>query len=289
MAKSKVRIKPKRPTKPSLRAIVPAKDEERLYRSMSAVLSSFWWRLQPIYKAKFAMAMGPVQKRMPEPIRVQLTHDIEDPLIRRFVLDIVGMFDASARRARVKIGQKDADQWEIRSQSVYEQIKQHEIKLAASTINDMQAATADEAERIVEQMRTELLAGQKAGETLAAKTERLAKFFAETARYKARRIAVTESARAHNYGYLAGTADMDVVTGYEWILSDDACDECKRIGMVDGRPRLVKKGSPFATGQSKDEYYATVQCPPLHPGCRCAVAGVLDIEQPEKWDDTVSG
>lgn len=289
MAKSKVKIKPKRPTKSSLRAIVPAKDEERIYRSMYAVLSSFWWRLQPIYKSKFSMAMGPIQKRMPEPIRVQITHDVEDPLIRRFVIDIVGMFDASARRARIKIGQKEADQWEIRNQSVYDQIKNHEIKLAASTINDMQAATADEAERILDQMRTELLAGQKAGETLASKTERLSKFFAETARHKARRIAVTESARAHNYGYLAGTADMEVVTGYEWILSDDACDECKRIGMVDGRPRLVKKGSPFATGQSKDAYYATVQCPPLHPGCRCAVAGVLDVDQPEKWDDTVSG
>ncbi len=289
MAKSKVKIKPKRPTKSSLRAIVPAKDEERIFRSMYAILSSFWWRLQPIYKSKFSMAMGPIQKRMPEPIRVQITHDVEDPLIRRFVIDIVGMFDASARRARIKIGQKEADQWEIRNQSVYDQIKNHEIKLAASTINDMQAATADEAERILDQMRTELLAGQKAGETLASKTERLSKFFAETARHKARRIAVTESARAHNYGYLAGTADMEVVTGYEWILSDDACDECKRIGMVDGRPRLVKKGSPFATGQSKDEYYATVQCPPLHPGCRCAVAGVLDVDQPEKWDDTVSG
>jgi hypothetical protein len=46
------------------------------------------------------------------------------------------------------------------------------------------------------------------------------------------------------------------------------------------------KGQPFATGQSKDDYYATIQAPPLHPGCRCTVVGVLDIEVPKQWDQT---
>ena len=288
MAKVRTNTSSKKPQpKVALQPKVTAKDEERVYRSFYAILSSFWWRLEPIYRAKFRQAAGPVMKRMNDPIRVQITHDMADPLVKRFVVDIIGMFDKAARQARISLGQRDAASWDIRNVSIYDQIKQHEIKLAESTISDIQAATADEAQRLIEQMQVELLAGQKAGETLADKTDRLAKFFAESARWKARRIAVTESNRAHNAGFLAGTEDMEVVVGYEWLLSDDACEECKRIGLVNGRPRRVKKGQPFATGQSKEAYYATIQTPPLHPNCRCTLVGVLDVEAPDKWDETV--
>ena len=290
MAKVRTNTSSKKPQpKVALQPKVTAKDEERVYRSFYAILSSFWWRLEPIYRAKFRQAAGPVMKRMNDPIRVQITHDMADPLVKRFVVDIIGMFDKAARQARISLGQRDAASWDIRNVSIYDQIKQHEIKLAESTISDIQAATADEAQRLIEQMQVELLAGQKAGETLADKTDRLAKFFAESARWKARRIAVTESNRAHNAGFLAGTEDMEVVVGYEWLLSDDACEECKRIGLVNGRPRRVKKGQPFATGQSKEAYYATIQTPPLHPNCRCTLVGVLDVEAPDKWDETVAG
>ena len=290
MAKARTLTSSKtRQPKVALQPKLTAKDEERVYRSFYAILSSFWWRLEPIYRAKFKQAAGPVLKRMGDPIRVQITHDMADPLVKRFVVDIIGMFDRAARQARLSLGQRDAGSWDVRNVSIYDQIKQHEIKLAESTINDLQAATADEAQRLLEEMQKELLEGQKAGETLANKTDRLAKFFAETARWKARRIADTESNRAHNYGFLAGTQDMEVVVGYEWLLSDDACEECKRIGLINGKPRKVKKGQPFATGQSKEDYYATIQCAPLHPSCRCTVVAVLDDEAPEKWDETIAG
>jgi hypothetical protein len=268
---------------------VSAAAEEKVFRAMSAILSQLWWRLEPIYRMKFKVAAGAfTTKQMPGP-GVHITHDVADPLVRRFVFAIEGLFDASARRARLSFGQKDIKDWEIRDKAVYEQIKRHEIKLAQSTIDDLQAATVQEAQKLITEMQQELLEGQQAGETLKDKTDRLAKFFGEAARNKARLIAITESARGQNYGFLAGTADMDVVTGYRWVLSADACERCHEVGTVNGRPRMVKKGQPFATGQSKDEYYATSMCAPLHPGCRCTVAALTDWEQPDKWDATVDG
>lgn len=275
---------------PSLKSDpVSVKAEERAFQAMAALLASVWWRLEPIYRIKLQTASGYTQKQMSGPMQVHITHDVADPLLRQFVVSILGIFDASARRARVRLGQQDIADWDIRNVSVYDQIKNHEIRLATSTIEDMQAATAEEAQRLVKEMQQDLLEGQKAGDTLKDKTDRLAKYFGEMARWKARRIAITESARGQNYGFLAGTADMDTVAGYRWMLSADACDRCQAVGTVNGRPRLVKKGQPFGTGQSDEPYYATVQCPPLHPGCRCSVSAVIDLEAPNKWDDTVNG
>ena len=267
---------------------VKVKDEERIFQSVSKLLAAVWWRLEPIYRIKFETASGYDRKQMSNPMRVHITHDIADPLLKQFVVNILGIFDASARKARVRLGQQDVADWDIRNVSVYDQIKRHEIRLAMSTIDDIQASTADEAQRLIKQMQQDLLEGQKAGDTLKDKTDRLAKYFGEMSRWKARRIAITESSRGQNYGFLAGTEDMDTVAGYRWMLSSDACEQCHRVGTINGRPRLVKKGQPFATGQASEDYYATIQCPPLHPGCRCSVSAVIDDEQPTNWDDTIA-
>lgn len=253
--------------------------------------SALWSDLEPIYTAKFrAELIRLVRKSANDPIKVKITNDdlIDDPLANKFVVEFMALFDKSARKARLSFGQKTADTWDIQSQAVYKQIREHAIKLVQSTIADIQAETEAEANRIIDEFRTELLEGQKRGETLKSKVNRLARYFGEQARWKARRIAITEASRGVNYGYLAATADLDVVVGYEWLLSDDACDWCKSVGMVNGKPRKVKKGQPFATGQSNDDYYSTIYAAPLHPSCRCTLVGVLDTDQPKDWDHTVS-
>lgn len=163
--------------------------------------AQLWARLEPVYRAKFRQAMDQVaqvsQKAARDPVRVKISNDdmIDDPLTSKFIVEILGLFDASAKKARMSFGQRNADQWEVRSEPVYKQLRQHAIKLVQSTIDDMLATTEAEANQIVEQMRTDLLEGQQAGETLKSKTDRLARHFGSESRWKARRIAVTESAR----------------------------------------------------------------------------------------------
>jgi len=248
-----------------------------------------WKRFEPRYRAQIEAEMSQLQAKARDPVIVNVSNDdlIDEPLVKKFILEIIAQFDASARKALVQFGQVNADQWEVRNQAVYDQIRQHAIKLAQSTIQEMQVSTEEEVKRVLEEIRQEMLLGQTGGETLREKVDRIAKYFGEESRWRARRIAITESARGLNYGYLAGTAESEVVVGYEWLLSDDACDRCMAIGTVDGQPRRVKKGQPFAVGQSTDEYYATILAPPLHPNCRCTLVGVLDIDQPAEWDSTV--
>ena len=79
---------------------------------------------------------------------------------------------------------------------------------------------------------------------------------------RAEMIARTETAVADVQGNLIGWKESGVVAGKEWLLSDDACDDCTAY---DG----VKVGidEEFAEGD-----------PPLHPRCRCDVLPVLSEE-----------
>lgn len=248
-----------------------------------------WARVEPLYRAKLNAEMTQLQTKARNPIVVNVSNDdlIDDPLVKKFILEIISQFDASAKKAVLQFGQRNADDWEIRNQAVYDQIRKHAIKLAQSTIQEMLITTDEELARVLEEIREEMLAGQLGGETLKEKVDRIAKYFGEESRWRARRIGITESARGLNYGYLAGTAEEEVISGYEWLLSDDACERCMAIGTIDGKPRQVKKGQPFAVGQSTDDYYATIMAPPLHPNCRCTLVGVLVDDQPAEWDSTV--
>lgn len=277
------------PPKPG-RSVISANMENRLYQAVRKLHDEAWDELKLVIMARIAQAMGEVTMKASRfGMSVTDTNDHLDPKIKRFVVAIDGEVEAAGLKARVKIRQKDAGDWDIRNTAIYDQIRSHVIKLAESTLADINASTLEETQRQVEAIREEVLAGQQSGENMRDRIKRIEKFFSEESRWKARRIATTEASRAANWGYLAATADADWIVGYEWLLSADACLQCKAVGLVGGRARRVKKGSPFATGQSRDAFYATIQAPPLHPGCRCTLTGIIEDDAPREWDEAVAG
>lgn len=278
-----------RPPKPR-QATITASMENRLYQAVRALHDEVWDELKLVVEARIAQAMGSVTMKAGK-FGVTV-HDLTahlDPKVKRFVVAIDGEIEAGGLKARVGLRQKDAGEWDIRSTAIYDQIRTHVIKLAESTLADIKASTLEETQRAITEIQGEVLAGQQAGENLRDRVKRIEKFFGEESRWKARRIAVTEASRAANWGYLAATADADWIVGYEWLLSADACPQCKAVGRQGDRARRVKKGSPFATGQSKDPFYATIQAPPLHPGCRCTLTGIIEDDAPREWDEAVAG
>lgn len=283
-----MRPKPQ-PPKPRA-AVVSGSMENRLYQAVRALHDNAWDDIKLVIEARIAQAMGEMTMKAGRYTVTEndLTAHL-DPKVKRFVVAIDGEIEASGLRARVGLRQKDAGEWDIRNTSIYDQIRRHVIKLAESTLADINASTLEETQRVVTEMRNEVLAGQQAGENMRDRVKRIERFFGEQSRRKARRIATTEAVRAANWGYLAATADADWIVGYQWLLSEDACPQCKAVGLVNGRPRRVKKGSPFATGQSKDDFYATILAPPLHPGCRCTLTGIIEDDAPREWDEAVAG
>lgn len=282
-----MRLKP-RPPKPR-EAVIPASMENRLYQAVRALHDAAWDELKLIVEARIAQAMGSMTLKASKfgVSETDLTAHL-DPKVKRFIVAIDGEIEAGGLKARVGLRQKDAGEWDIRSTAIYDQIRQHVIKLAESTLADIKASTLEETQRMVTEIQGEVLAGQQAGENMRDRVKRIERFFGEESRWKARRIATTEASRAANWGYLAATADADWIVGYEWLLSDDACPQCKAVGLAGKRARRVKKGSPFATGQSKDPFYATIQAPPLHPGCRCTLTGIIEDDAPREWDEAVA-
>jgi SPP1 gp7 family putative phage head morphogenesis protein len=76
-------------------------------------------------------------------------------------------------------------------------------------------------------------------------------------------IARTESAFADVAGNLAAWDASGLVSGKQWIVSADACDECQPL---DGVVVALDEDFPDGGGDG----------PPLHPNCECDVVPVLE-------------
>ena len=93
---------------------------------------------------------------------------------------------------------------------------------------------------------------------------------------RAEMIARTETAMADVAGNMAAYRISSLVSGKQWILGDDACDEC------------VANAEQGAIGL-EDEFLSGDDAPPAHPNCRCDVLPVLIEEGPSDDTDTDTG
>lgn len=220
--------------------------------------------------------IGVATRAKPGQVSIQLDDPLYNPDVQRFIMDIQATIDAAAHKARVQIGLKDAADWYVAGTSTWSQIQNQAISLCRETVNEMQAVTGERYDQIIARVRAATLKNQTTGATSAELVKELGQAFSEESRWRARRIARTESARGHNYGFMLGTQDEPEVEGYEWLLSSDACDKCKLIGLKDGEPARVKKGEPFTVVPGANPDYATIFAPPLHPNCMCTVTPVVE-------------
>jgi SPP1 gp7 family putative phage head morphogenesis protein len=78
---------------------------------------------------------------------------------------------------------------------------------------------------------------------------------------RAHLIAVTETASAYSAGSVLAYQDSGVVSGKQWIITDDACEICAPLA-----DKIVALDESFADG---------IDYPGAHPACRCAIAPVL--------------
>ena len=99
----------------------------------------------------------------------------------------------------------------------------------------------------------------------------------DNARWRARRIAITESARAYNTGLTSAAEGLDFITGWELLLSGDACPMCQMIFRL---CPVIPKGGTFGTN-GKNKTYKDLKFPPFHPGCRCSLLEVFEDEMPK--------
>lgn len=267
-------------------AKVPANWEAELVKAADRIMRAIKPALMASWRARFASELGKNTLKIASGANAI---GLADPAVKKFVVSIRSLIDKAANRVSFTMGQEPADDWSVSNSAVYDAIENAAIHLCETTKTWIEQATNQEAGKIIAEIRKNLMDSQKSGETLGSLTDRLSGFFDQSVRWKARQIARTEASRATNVGYIVGTSADPWVTGYEWLLSDDACDYCKAVGMIGGRPRRIKKGGIFAFDAEAPAVYQNVLCPPLHPNCFCTVVPIIEGDGIWIADDPYKG
>jgi HK97 family phage portal protein len=155
-------------------------------------------------------------------------------------------------------------------------IKAQTIKLSAET----EAVTTKKLSTVTETIRKELIANQVRGPaSIRALEEGIAKVFDEADRYRARRIAVTESSRALADADIISGEASGVVTGFRPLVSSDACDICQVYDGDTPTGQALWGWTSLEDAKAQVDTYDNRSLPPFHPNCRCSLEPILDIDE----------
>lgn len=156
-------------------------------------------------------------------------------------------------------------------------VKEAIAKLALKFSEETNETTSLSVNEAIAQVRDALQANLLTEEGAAVSlSQRIADIFDTAEKYRAERIALTESSRALHVGQRMSAIESGVVKGFKWLCSADACDECKQIA-ADHADGIDLNGHFSVKG---DGPYDIVDEPPLHPYCMCTMTEILD-EQSE--------
>ena len=166
-------------------------------------------------------------------------------------------WDAAAKAFAPGVG-LDPDSWSVVNPHTERMID--EAVLAFS--DSMNATTSLALDEALARTREELKAGVvERGEALTAITKRINGIFDGAEKWRARRIAWTETSRAVHAAQEQAAIASGVVTGWRLLLSSDACPLCVAVYR---RAPTVRLGHAFAV-IGDNPHYSTIKFPPLHP------------------------
>ena len=128
-------------------------------------------------------------------------------------------------------------------------------------------------------LRQELVKqGVRGPNTVKALTEGVKRVFQNASDFRARTIAITESARATNDANIIAATGSGVVQGFRPLVSPDACELCQ---VYDGANPTGEPLFPFTNTEDAGKQigqYDERSLPPYHPNCRCTTVPVLITE-----------
>lgn len=211
-----------------------------------------------------------------------------DEMTGRMLPYMTTVLTRSGNKIRSRVGLQKADDWFIRDPGRVQAIESTVLDLCKDTLDVIGLDAAAK----VSTIRAELIAGEIDDGTGGWKDlyTSLDKFFDESAKWRAARIARTEASRAANWGIRAAAEEIDDLLGFEWLMAPGACQACQIVGKtLDGQPRRVTKGNPFATDVGPKitnaddperrrvipEEYRQIRFAPLHPHCRCSLKPIF--------------
>lgn len=121
------------------------------------------------------------------------------------------------------------------------------------------------------------------GKTIPEIIRDLREQFADWSKYRAERVARTETTRAATRANLEAWKQSGVVKGKKWFANPDACDWCLPLDgeVINLEENFYDIGSTLemeVDGKTRTLVldYEDVKGPPLHPNCRCSALPFVD-------------
>ena len=185
-------------------------------------------------------------------------------------------YEAGGTDALARLGVGDV--FDVKNQLVQEAIDAATLNFCEAT----NATTSMQLNAAIAKLRADLAAGIISGEmTIPELTKAVGAVFNHAEKYRAERIARTESSRALHDGQVMGAKQSGVVKGFRWLLSYDACPLC--IDIEASYPQGVGFGENFGRASEYDSGPTTVSAdydllphPPAHPNCQCTITEIID-------------
>ena len=137
------------------------------------------------------------------------------PMSERFVPLIETIWDQAGQKFTSSIG-LDPDSWDVTNPKTQEAIDALTLDFCKATNETTSMDLHDAVEEVRKAVRDGLITG---GQSIDALTERVNAIFDGAEKWRARRIAVTESSRAVHEAQLLQGKESGVVTGWRWLAS----------------------------------------------------------------------
>jgi HK97 family phage portal protein len=153
---------------------------------------------------------------------------------------------------------------EFRMTAAYEKFLNDRTAKAVGNFNDETLAALNKT----------LSEGIAQGEPISELTKRVKSVYDGIDNYRAKRIARTETLSASNTATNEAYKQTGYVTGKEWVVNPDACEQClefegKTIGLDE---TYLALGESYSVGENTfTNDYIDIDSPPLHPNCRCTI------------------
>ena len=193
--------------------------------------------------------------------------DYDDKMASAMTPLLSSYWDESGKRTRARIG-LDPGQWQVTNPHTRRKIQQAALDFCRAT----NEATTLELNTALVRLKVELVEGiVEEGDSIPELTKRVQRVFDQAEKWRAKRIARTETSRAVHAAQLQAAEESGVVAGMEWLASSNACSLCLKVATEANR---VKLGDAFAI-VGDNPTYKTIRYPPLHPHDRCTVVEVL--------------
>ena len=185
----------------------------------------------------------------------KIIFDILTPLQREY-------FEKEARRALKEIGLENDFDF---NEELETSLKEYDLNLS----EDITKTTSDDLANILKGARA-------TGMSITEITERMSDYFDSSEKYRAERIARSETIRTSNNALQEAWIQSGVVEKKEWYTAMDerTCPYCKQMDgkIIDLKDSFFKKGDTFIDLKLD---YREIKEPPLHANCRCVLLPVL--------------